>query len=327
MKKYIVTILCLFLTACGAKVELDNLPAPKKISGESVTPPDYYDGTIAVTPPYTEGAPANAVSYSDLVTLITASGYNMSSYGRSKYLYNTNISSSYYPKLNYSFNNIIFTPLVWSSGYTGITYIGDRFTENQYGYAEQTTGTVQTKMYSDSNPSTYTQTKLVLAGSSMNLKYLDFGYWIGVPQNTTQATQYVPFTVSGGGWATYTPGNTTFTGKAAAVAYNSNVAGSARELGGNATLTTSGSGSNLNLDFNNYYSFNMSFDSKTGGTPTSVIVNGTNTNGGPAFTTCVSGCNASVGIDYRGQYSAEEAAGVYYYIDGNNKLYGAFGAH
>lgn len=322
MKKYMITILCLFLTACGGtKVELDNLPAPQKVSGESVTPPDYYDGTIAVTPPYTEDAPANAISYSELMTLITASGYDMSSYVRKKYLYNTNISSGYEPKIKYSFNNIIFTPMLYSSSNTGITYPGDRFTENQYGYAEQTTGEAQTTQRN------YTQTKLVLAGGSMNLKYLDFGYWIGIPQNSTQATQYIPFTVSGGGWASYTPGSTTFTGKAAAVAYNSNVAGSARELGGNATLVTSGSGSNLNLEFDNYYSFNMSFDSKTGGTPTSVIVNGTNTNGGPAFTTCVSGCNAWAGIEYRGQYSAEEAAGVYRYIDGNNKLYGAFGAH
>lgn len=315
-------MLCLFLTACGGtKVEIDNLPAPTINAGESASAPDYYNGTIAVTPTYTEGTPANAVPYSELVTLITANGYDMSNYSRSKYLYNSNISSSYQPRINYSFNNIIFTPLYYSYNNTGITYIGDRFTENQYGYAEQTTGAAHTTQRN------YTQTKLVLAGGSMNLKYLDFGYWIGVPQNSTQETQYIPFTVSGGGWTSYTPGNTTFTGKAAAVAYNSNVAGSARELGGNATLVTSGSGSNLTLDFDNYYSFNMSFDSKTGGTPTSVIVNGTNTNGGPAFTTCVSGCNAAVNIDYRGQYSAEEAAGVYRYIDGNNKLYGAFGAH
>lgn len=322
MKKYMITILCLFLTACGGtKVELDNLPAPQKVSGESVTPPDYYDGTIAVTPPYTEDAPANAVSYSDLVTLITASGYDLADYSRKRYFYNTNISSSYDTRIKYTFNNIIFTPLFYNSTSTGITYVGDRFTENQYGYAEQTTGATKTTSID------YAQTKLVLAGGSMGLKYFDFGYWVGIPQNSTLLTQYIPFTVDGGGWSSYTPGNATFTGKAAAVAYNLTVAGSARELGGNATLTTSSTGSNLNLDFDNYYSFNMSFDSKTGGTPTSVVVNGTNTNGGPAFTTCVAGCKADVDIDYRGQYSAEEAAGVYYYIDGNNKLYGAFGAH
>lgn len=315
-----ITILCLFLTACGGtKVELDNLPAPQKVSGESVTPPDYYDGTIAVTPPYTEGAPANAVSYSDLVTLITASGYDMSSYYRNDYF--DNVSDSRYPHIKYSFDNIVFKPSTYH--YPSITYIGNRFTENQYGYAEQTTGNVK----GDTDSYSYVQTKLVLAGGSMGLKYLDFGYWIGIPKNTTKQTEYLPFTIYGGGWSSYTPGNATFTGKAAAVAYNSTVAGSARELGGNATLVTSGSGSNLNLEFDNYYSFNMSFDSKTGGTPTSVVVNGTNTNGGPAFTTCVAGCKADIDIDYRGQYSAEEAAGVYYYIDGNNKLYGAFGAH
>ena len=162
----------------------------------------------------------------------------------------------------------------------------------------------------------------------MGLKYLDFGYWIGVPKNSTYKTEYTPFIVHGGGWNAYTASNAaTYTGKAAAVAYNSAVPGSAHELGGTATLEVSDRyNAKLKLDFDNYYTFDMTLGSSSNGTPSSVIVNGTNTNGGPAFTSCVSGCSAGAGISYVGQYGIEEVGGVYHYSDGNNKLYGSFGA-
>lgn len=315
MNKKIYLLVILALCGCGttATLELSDLPNPVYIDTES--------GETTV-PPHTDGAPADAISYSDLITMVSKSGN--SPYIVSKVNYSDNHPFEQ-PRIDITSNNIKFR--AWGSYYYPyVTYFGDRFTRNEHGFAEQTSGRVSANNYSSYDD--FVATKLVLGGGATGLKYTDFGYWIGVSENPYTNPHYIAFTMQGGGHQSYVSSDVyaTYTGRAAAVAYNNTIPGSARELGGDATLTVSSSGSNLVLDFDDYYKFTIDSPYYYGSGITSVKVDGTNTNGGPEFTSCTSGCKAYGDIDYYGEYRAEEAVGTYRYIDGDNTLVGSFGA-
>ena len=312
MNKKIHLLIILALCGCStsATLELSDLPNPVYIDTETGE---------ATVPPHTEGKPADAIPYSDLITMISESGY--SPYIVSEVNYGT--YSWEEPRINITSNNIKFR--AWDTyDYPYVTYFGDRFTRNEYGFAEQTSGRVPAEYSSYYD---YVATKLVLGGGATGLKYTDFGYWIGVYENPYTNPRYIAFTMQGGGHQsdTSTSVYATYTGRAAAVAYNNTIPGAARELGGDVTLTVSSSGSNLVLDFDDYYKFTIDSPYYNGGGNTSVKVDGTNTNGGPEFTSCTSGCNTYGDIDYYGDYRAEEAVGTYRYIDGTNTLVGSFG--
>lgn len=314
MSKKIHLLIILALCGCStsATLELSDLPNPVYIDTETGE---------ATVPPHTEGKPADAIPYSDLITMISESGY--SPYIVSKVNYSDNHPYDP-PRIDIAANNINFS--AWDSYYYPyVTYFGDRFIRNEHGFAEQTSGRIPAKYLSYDD---FIATKLVLGGGATGLKYTDFGYWIGVSENPYTNPFYIAFTMQGGGHQSYT-GSTiyaTYTGRTAAVAYNNTIPGSARELGGDATLTVSSSGSNLVLDFDDYYKFTIDSPYSYGNGITSVKVEGTNTNGGPEFTSCTSGCKAYGDIDYYGEYRAEEAIGTYRYIDDTNTLVGSFGA-
>lgn len=327
--------MCSILFGCttDAKLSLSDLPQMVYVSTN--------DGTT-YAPSSPENPPANALSYSQIDNLIRDYGtprvrslkYNDRE--ALNYSYNNHIPPDSEDTFVYKNGNILFRPRY--SNYYGdywgeITYLGNMFVSNQNGFAEQTTGEVEGRnfWYNDYKDGFIT-TKLVLGGGVNNLLYTDFGYWIGVPKNTTKDVIYMPFAIMVP-HAYGTPANTSFTGKTAAVAYTENVVGSARELSGNATLTLDGSkNANLHLAFENYYTFDINSDNYGGGfdfqTVSSVAVSGVNSNGGPAFSSCTSNCSSAGLVDYMysGQYSAEEAAGTYKYTNGGNTLTGSFGA-
>ena len=331
MRKYLLLLVMFFVSGCAvdAELKLTDLPGPVYLYNDGSS---YSGGTggssggsSTVIPTYSENPPANALSWSQIDTLIKPSNYNSDTNASYKYY---NYSPYYAPYFKRSFGNIIFYPTGQSYNGYSITYNGDRFVPNQYGFAEQETGAISKPEYTD--PGSWdglVRTKLVLGGGMTGMNYVDFGYWIGVPRNTTQQPVYESFATYSTAYNSKTPGvNTSYTGKAAAVAVNNNIIGSAHELGGTATLSIDNNrDANLHLVFQNYYTFDITSD-YDGRYLTSVTVNGTNYNGGPTFSSCNSGCSGSANYLYMGQYQGDEAVGTYKYTSGNNVLIGSFGA-
>ena len=316
VRKYLLLGFFVVLAGCTtAKMELGDLPQPVYVSAS--------DGTTYMAPS-SDVPPANALSYAQLDTLVrntTGSTYSPTAIYK-------NYAISYaagYLAFSRSWNNFFIRPGD-SDYFEEIMYAGDRSVENEYGFAEQSTGAIA-NTHSGPYFLGFANTKMVLGGGMTGLNYVDFGYWIGVPKDNSKRVLYTAFATHPY-FTTYAPNaSTSYTGKAAAVAYDNNVPGSARELGGNATLTLNASkNTHLNLAFQNYYTFDIYATNQNGSSITSVAVNGTNTNGGPAFSSCSSSCPATANYFYTGQYDAAEVGGTYSYTSGNSNLVGSFGA-
>lgn len=322
MMKYLFWAFLVVLSGCAtAKLELSDLPQPVYV--------DESNGTT-YSSPSSQFPPANALSYNQIDTLVKGSNYYQDEVPSYKSL---NHTASYTPDLRRTQGNIIFHP-DGRSDYV-ISYRGDSFVPNSQGFAEQTTGAIPKPEidWGYTGWDGLVMTKLVLGGGVTGLNYVDFGYWIGIPKNTTKKPVYEAFatrTTAPGysyGSGDLVSANTSYSGRAAGIAVDNNVTGSARELGGTATLTIDGSKhAHLNLAFQNYYTFDIYSNYSYGGGITSVSVTGTNSNGGPAFSSCPSGCSASANYTYVGQYQGDEVVGTYKYTSGNSSLIGSFGA-
>lgn len=330
MKQYIYFLTVAFLLfGCSGTttVQIGELPPPT-VLGSS-----YF-------PPATEYPPAAAVSYSVIDGTIDGYGDPVVQSIATNYGSGMSFNDSEPPSehsFTYTFNNVIYKPRYshyYGDYFASITYPGDRFVQNDRGFAEQITNFVDGYgVYSDG----FNATKLLVGGGLNGLNYTDFGYWIGIPKNTTKDPVYLAFaSMIQAPHSTYhAEANTSFVGKTAAIAYSkTNGHDYARELGGDATLTIDASkNAHLNLDFQDYYTFDIytnysNYISGGDQSMSSVIVTGANTNGGPAFNSCVSGCNSVANIQYfySGIYLNEEAAGTYKYTSGTNELVGSFGA-
>jgi len=321
MKPYFILAFLVALSGCTTTttLELGDLPQPVYVS--------VGDGTTYIAPS-SDIPPANALSYSQIDTMLKGSNY----YQDTSISYKSiNYDPNYNLYLKRNSGNILFYPTGSSSIYV-LTYRGDRFVPNANGFAEQTSGAIPASSPDRPYWDGLATTKLVLGGGMTGLNYVDFGYWIGIPKNTTKKPVYEAFATRTPGYSAGVSGtmvspNTSYTGRTAAIAVDNNVSGSARELGGTATLTLDNSShTHLNLAFQNYYTFDIYSNTSYGYDISSVSVSGTNTNGGPAFSSCSSGCSAGASYTYVGQYQGDEVGGTYKYNSGNSTLVGSFGA-
>ena len=317
MNKYFILAFLVVLSGCtssAVKLTLTDLPQPVYISAT--------DGTTYMAPS-SQNPPANALSYNQIDTMVKGSNYSSDSGTSSKTL---NRSPNYTPYLKRSFNNITYLPDGSSSTrYYQITYRGDSFVPNTYGFAEQIIENIPKSEFDYPDWDGLAMTKLVLGGGVTGLNYVDFGYWIGVPKNTTKQPIYQAFATKTNLYYDQTPdANKSYTGRTTAIVVDNNV-GSARELGGNATLTLDSSkNAQLHLAFQNYYTFDIN-SYHNGSSITSVSVTGSPTDG-PSFSSCATGCDAAATYKYIGQYQADEVGGTYRYKSGNSHLVGSFGA-
>ena len=329
MKKYYVYLVSLFLVGCAtsAELKLNDLP-PVYIStttGNFGNAGSSGSGSgTGYQQIYPQTRPENALEYSS-INKMNRNGTDLIYYFSS-----VNVKSNYdiVPWFYYYNNDVSFNPGCNSYDYSTIIYLGDSFVRNQYGFAEQIVSNVPALSSYDTFDG-FKETKLVLGGGLSGLQYTDFGYWIGVPNNYTKSVIYDAFNLRGATEYTNISSGTVFTGKTAAIAYTVGQDGSARELGGNATLTFENSDrTDLKLEFDNYYTFDI-VARRAGGSVESVTVRGVNTNGGPGFSSCVSGCSSNVSASYSyygDNYAVKEASGNYKYTKDNNVLIGSFGA-